>query len=333
MLLLLLLLLLQVARQRARVVLQRGDGGLLVGRESGLRRRVAGRRGLHGGQQVLQALGVEGGDELLEAGGHGRGAGGGSVGWRRAVAGREAGWVRRGQAVGGLGREGVGLLGRLVAPHALLFAGDELDADLEVLVVVVVEFDVVGAGAGAVEEAQVDEPGVLIRAAEAADGEHAFDELAADDRVEVEAGAEVEDVDGEAAGLEGLFDPVDEVSVEVLGRDDLNVGNVLRRASRQRQAVVRIGRAGSTTEPASTAAVWGRTIAIAVVAVPVPTRRRRTVRPVRISLPVSSISSVSSVSPISSTIAHAATWIAISPSTVVRRARAATRVDRALILP
>lgn len=160
-------------------MLQRGDGGLLVWVEL-LGRGVRLRRAdglLHGGEEVLQALRVEGGDELLQAGGdwrgRWRGAGAGCVGWWCAVAGWESGWVGGGKAVGGLS-EAVGLLGRLVAPHALLLAGDELDADLQVLVVVVVEFDVVRAGAGSIEEAEVDKSRVLVSSAEAADGEDAF---------------------------------------------------------------------------------------------------------------------------------------------------------------
>jgi hypothetical protein len=87
------------------------------------------------------------------------------------------------------------LLGRLlrwlVAPHALLLARDELDADLKILVVVVVELDVVRTSASAVEETEVDKPGVLIGATETADREDSFDELPADNRIEVQSWTQV----------------------------------------------------------------------------------------------------------------------------------------------
>jgi hypothetical protein len=144
---------------------------------------------------------------------------------------------------------------RLMTPHALFLAQDELHADLEILVVVIVEFDVVRTCTGTVEEAKIDQPGVLIRTTKAADSKDSLHELPTNDGIEVQAWAQVENVNCEPATLEGLLDPVYEVPVEILVGYDLHIRNILRRALWQRQAVVRVGRTGTSAEPASSV-VW-----------------------------------------------------------------------------
>lgn len=223
-----------------------------------------------------------------------------------------------------------------MAPHALLLARDELDADLKVLVIVVVEFDIIRTSACAVEETEVDKPGILIGAAETTDGEHAFDKLPANDCIEVQAWAQVEYVNRKSTTLESLLDPVDEVPVQVFIRDDLHIWNILGRALRKRQTVVRIGRARTPVVSAATS-VWRRTITVSIVAVPVTSRRGRwgSVWPVSIPFTIASVTSVSAVSAISpATIARTAGRVAIvSSSTIIRRARASASVDRTHVWP
>lgn len=243
--LLLLRLLLNVPSQRAGIVLQRCYRCLLVWRERLLRGVSMWWRAcwLHGCQEILQALGVEGSDELLETWwdcSARRGASGWGVRRRCAITRRESRRRDRRHAVCRLRLLSVAvrlrrrLLRRLVTPHTLLLAQDELHADLKVLIIVIIELDVVCARTGTVEETEIDKPSVLIRAAETTDSEHSLHELPTHDGVKVQAWAQVKDVNRKSTALEGLLDPVYEVSVEVLVGDDLHIRNVLRRAFWQR---------------------------------------------------------------------------------------------------
>jgi hypothetical protein len=218
--------------------------------------------GLHCREQVLQALGVERGDELLETWRDStwRSAYSWCMRRRCAITGRESRRRHRRHTVRRLSLLAVAVrlwreLLRLMTPHALFLAQDELHADLEILVVVIVEFDVVRTCTGTVEEAKIDQPGVLIRTTKAADSKDSLHELPTNDGIEVQAWAQVENVNCEPATLEGLLDPVYEVPVEILVGYDLHIRNVLRRALWQRQAVVRVGRTGTSAEPASSV-VW-----------------------------------------------------------------------------
>jgi hypothetical protein len=240
---LLLRLLLDVPSQRTRIVLQRCYRGLLV-RCKRLLWRVCKRWcacWLHRREQVLQALGVERGDELLETWWDStrRNAYSWCVRRRCTVTGRESRWGHRRHTVCRLSLLAVAVrlgweLLRLVTPHALFLAQDELHADLKILIVVIIEFDVVCTCTGSVEETEIDQPGILIRTTKTADSKNSLYELPANDGIEVQAWAQVEDIDRESATLEGLLDPVDEVPVEILVGDDLHIRNVLRRALRQR---------------------------------------------------------------------------------------------------
>lgn len=176
-------------------MLQRRDRGLLMRRKRLL--RGVGVRctcWLQGREKVLETFGIERGDELLETSrnrGTRRSTSSRCMRRRCAIAWREASWVHWRHSIGwlsllavaiGLGRR---LLWRLMAPHALFLSRNKFDADLEVLTVVVIEFDVVRASAGAVEEPEVNQPSVLVCAAKTADGKNAFHELPTDDRVEI----------------------------------------------------------------------------------------------------------------------------------------------------
>jgi hypothetical protein len=261
---LLLGLLLDVPSQRTRIVLQRCYRGLLM-RCKRLLWRVCKRWcacGLHRREQVLQALGIERGDELLQTWRDcaRRNTSSRSVRRRCTVTRREARWRHGWHTICRLSLLAVAVrlgreLLRLVTPHALFLAQDELHADLEILVVVIVEFDVVRTCTGTVEEAKIDQPGVLIRTTKTADSKDSLHELPTNDGIEVQAWAQVENVNCEPATLEGLLDPVYEVPVEILVGYDLHIRNVLRRALWQRQAVVRVGRTGTSAEPASSV-VW-----------------------------------------------------------------------------
>ena len=186
-----------------------------------------------------------------------------------------------------------------MTPHTLFLAQDELYADLKVLVVVIIKFDVVRTSTGTIKEPKIDQSGILIRATKTTDSEDTLHKLPANDCIEVQARAQVEDVDCQSTTLECLLDPVDKVPVEILIGDDLHVRNILRRALRQRQAVVRIGRTRTSAEPA-TSVVWRRSIAVPIVTVSVASgwRRWRAVWSVAISIAFATISSVTSVSSI-----------------------------------
>jgi hypothetical protein len=199
---------------------------------------------------------------------------------------------------------------------------------LEVLVVVVVKFNVVGSSASPIEETQIDKPSILIGATEAADSEDAFNQLPANDSIKVQSRAEIEYIDGESSALECLLDPVDEIAIEVFIRNDLHIRDVLGCALGKRKSVVRIGRTRTAIVP-STTSVRRRTISVSLVTVPITSRRRRrrAVWPVTISFTVTSVTPISAVS--SAAIAPATGRVAIvASSAVVRRTRASARVDR-----
>jgi hypothetical protein len=84
---------------------------------------------------------------------------------------------------------------------------------LEVLVVVVVKFDVVGTSASTVEETEIYKPGVLIGAAEAAHSKDALNQLPADDSIEVQSRAQIKYINSKSSALECLLDPVDKVAI------------------------------------------------------------------------------------------------------------------------
>jgi hypothetical protein len=226
------------------------------------------------------------------------------------------------------------LLRRLVTPHALFLAQDELYANLEILVVVVVELDVVRACTGTVEEAEINQSGILIRATKTTYSKNALHKLSTNNGIEVQAWAQVQDVDCKSATLEGLFDPIYEVSVEVLVGDDLHIRNILRRALWQRQTVIRVGRTRTSAKPA-TSVVWRRTVAVSLIAVSVASRWRRwrAVGSVAVSVAFATISAVSSVTSIpAAVVARTTARIAIvAASVIVRRTRASTCVYRTLI--
>ena len=221
-----------------------------------------------------------------------------------------------------------------MTPHALFLAQDELDAYLEILVVVIVELDVVSTRTGTVEEAEIDQPGILIRATKTTDSKNSLHELPTHNGIKVQARAQVEDVDCKSATLEGLLDPIDKVPVEILVGDDLHIRNILRRALWQRQTVVRVGRTRASAEPA-TSVVWRRTVAVSLIAISVTSRRRRwrAVWPVAVSIAFATVSAVSSVPSISAAIiARTPACIAIVAASIIfRRTRASTCVYRTRI--
>jgi hypothetical protein len=341
---LLLRLLLDVAGQRTGVVLQRCYRCLLVWCKRLL--RCVGEWWcacrLHRREQILQTFRIERSDELLQTWRDStqRSASSWGVRGRCAVTGRESRRRHRRHAVCRLSllavavRLGRRLLWRLVTPHALFLSQDELYADLEVLVVVVVELDVVRTRTGTVEEAKINQPGILIRATKTTDSEHSLHELPTNNSIEVQTWAQIEDINRESTTLEGLLDPVDKVAVEILVGDDLHIRNILRRALWQRQPVVRVGRTRTSAEPA-TSVVLRRTGAVSLIAVSVASRRRRwrAVWSVTVSVAFATISAVSSVSSVPATvIAWAPACISIiADSVIVRRTRASTCVYRTRI--
>lgn len=123
---------------------------------------------------------------------------------------------------------------------------------MEVLVIVVVKFNVVGTGACTIEETQINKPGILVGTAEAAHSENALDQLPANDSIKVQARAEIEYIDSESSALERLFDPVDKVAIEIFVRDDLHIWNVLWRTLGKRESIVRIGRTRTAIVPSTT---------------------------------------------------------------------------------
>jgi hypothetical protein len=204
---------------------------------------------------------------------------------------------------------------------------------LEVLVVIVIEFDVVGTSASAIEEPEINKPGILVGAAEAADSKNALYQLPANNSIEVQSWAQIEYIDSKSSALERLFDPVDEVAVEVLVRDDLYIWNVLGRTLGKWKSIIRIGRTRTAIIP-STTRVRRRTITVSLIAVPVTTRRRRrrSIWPVTISFAVTSVTSISAIPP--TTVASTTGRVAIiASSVVVRRTRASARIDRTHVGP
>ena len=220
-----------------------------------------------------------------------------------------------------------------MTPHALFLAQNKLHADLKILVVVIIEFDVVRTRTGSVEEAEIDKPGILIGTAETTDSKDSLNQLSTHDGIKVQARAQIEDVNRESTTLEGLLDPVDEVAVEVLIGNDLHVRNVLRGSLRQRQTVVRISRTRTSAKPA-TSVVWRRTVAVAFITVSVASRRRRwrAVWPVPVSVTIATVSAVPSISAISAAVTRTSAWVAIIPtSVIVWRTRASTCIYRTLV--
>jgi hypothetical protein len=232
------------------------------------------------------------------------------------------------------------LLGRLLrwlmAPHALLLARDKFDTNLEVLIVVVVKLDVVRTSASAVEETEVDKSSVLIGATETADCEDSLDELPTNDGIEVQSWTQIQYVDSQATTLERLLDPVYEVAIKILIRDDLHIRNVLWRTLRKRKAVVRVSRAGTSVISAATS-VRRRTITVSLIAISVSTRRRRwgSVLPVSVPFAITSVTSISAIS--SAAVASPTGRISLVPSSaIVRRTgrtRASSSIDRTQVGP
>jgi hypothetical protein len=62
---------------------------------------------------------------------------------------------------------------------------------LKVLVIVVIKLDVVGTSASAIEEPEINKPGILVGAAEAADSKDAFYQLSANDSIKVQSRAQI----------------------------------------------------------------------------------------------------------------------------------------------
>jgi hypothetical protein len=127
---------------------------------------------------------------------------------------------------------------------------------LKVLVVVIIKLYVVGTSASTIEETEINKPGVLIGAAEAAHSKDALNQLPTNDSIEVQSRAQIEYIDSKSSALECFLDPVDKVAIEVFIRDDLHIRNVLGRTLGKRESVVRIGRARTAIVP-STTRVWG----------------------------------------------------------------------------